>query len=338
LLNLLEPLGLLSGPDARAALAAGLALPFGHQAYTLARLITPAGDAIIRATELPASWRPIADRLAAPSPSWAGLGTEPAIMGVINVTPDSFSDGGDHFATEHAIQAGHAMLAAGAALLDIGGESTRPGARPVPPDEEQARILPVIRALAGQDAIISVDTRNAATMEAALDAGARIINDVSALTHDPAAAPLLARRGAPVILMHMRGTPATMNEHAAYDNLAVDVLRELAARLEAACAAGISAANIALDPGIGFAKVGAQNHELLRRLPLLCNLGCPLVVGVSRKRFIGAISNATIAKTRTPGSLSAAVFALSRGASVLRVHDVAETIQALRVWQALATD
>ena len=256
-------------------------------------------------------------------------------MGVINVTPDSFSDGGERMVAEVAIAAGRAMVEAGAALLDVGGESTRPGAAPLNPAQEQDRILPVIGALAAEGAVISVDTRNAATMLAALAAGARIVNDVSALTHDPASAALLARGDAPVVLMHMRGTPASMGEHATYQDLALEVLRELEQRLAAACAAGIDRRRIALDPGIGFAKLGARNHEMLRRLPLLLNLGCPLVVGVSRKRFIGRLTGASDAKSRGPGSMSAALFALARGASVLRVHDVAETVQAVRVWQAL---
>jgi dihydropteroate synthase len=256
-------------------------------------------------------------------------------MGVLNVTPDSFSDGGVYPDTDAAIQAGFAMAAAGADIIDIGGESTRPGAAPIPQDEERARVVPVIRALAAQGLRISIDTRNATTMAAALDAGATIVNDVTALTHDPEAASLVAARGCPVILMHMRGTPATMNAEARYTNVAVEVVSELAARIAAAEAAGISRAQIAIDPGIGFAKLAPHSVELLRRLRELTVLGCPMVVGVSRKSFLGRIGNESDPRRRLPASLAAALFALDHGASILRVHDVAETVQAVRVWQAL---
>jgi dihydropteroate synthase len=229
------------------------------------------------------------------------------------------------------------MVASGADILDIGGESTRPGSAPTPQPEEAARILPVIRALAAGGPPISVDTRNAATMAAALDAGASIVNDVSALRHDPATAPLLAARGCPVVLMHMRGEPATMTEHAHYRDVALEVTLELAERIAAAERAGIDRARIAIDPGIGFAKTGTQNHELLRRLPLLLNLGCPILVGLSRKRFLSRIiAGEPPPKQRGPGSLAGALFALARGAAILRVHDVHETVQAVRVWQGLS--
>jgi len=257
-------------------------------------------------------------------------------MGVLNVTPDSFSDGGRHLDPAAAIEAGRAMLAAGADIIDIGGESTRPGSAPTPPDIERHRILPVIRALAGSGALVSIDTRNAATMQAALDAGAAIINDISGLAFDPDAARVVARAGCAVVLMHMRGTPATMGSLARYDDVVADVADELAARLAVARAAGIAADRIALDPGIGFAKAGEQNLRMLRGLPALARLGRPLLVGVSRKRFIGALSGVDTAADRLAGSLAAGLFAVSRGAAILRVHDVAETVQALHVWQALA--
>ncbi len=254
-------------------------------------------------------------------------------MGVLNVTPDSFSDGGDHLDPQAAIAAGLRMVAGGAGILDIGGESTRPGSTGTPPAEEQARILPVIAGLRDAGVPISVDTRNASTMEAALDAGASIINDVSALRHDPASAPLVAARRCPVILMHMRGTPATMNTLAQYGDVGQDVAAELAASLRDAA---IDPGQVAFDPGIGFAKTAEQNLALLRDLGPLRALGRPLVVGVSRKRFIGAVAQSGAPKERLGGSLAAALFALSQGARVLRVHDVAETVQAVRVWQALA--
>lgn len=257
-------------------------------------------------------------------------------MGVLNVTPDSFSDGGDAVLAARAIEAGRRMIAEGAGILDIGGESTRPGAVPVSPDEEQRRVLPVIAALAGRGVPLSVDTRNAGTMAAALDAGATIINDVSALSHDPAAAALVARHSCPLILMHMRGTPATMMSHAAYDDVVAEVLAELAARIGVAEAAGVARSQIAIDPGLGFAKTAEHNITLLQRLPILLGLGCRVVVGASRKRFIGLLSGVEDAKQRMAGSVAAGLYALSQGATVLRVHDVAETVQAVRVWQRLA--
>lgn len=271
-----------------------------------------------------------------PIPHWAGLPlTAPLVMGILNVTPDSFSDGGAHPDPAAAIAHGLAMRASGAAIIDIGGESTRPGATPVPPNIEAARIIPIIRALAEAGVVVSVDTRNAPTMAAALDAGAAIINDVSALRHDERSAKLLAERGGPVILMHMRGTPATMNCQAHYADLLTEVIDELAARRDAAIAAGIAPAAIALDPGFGFAKIAHQNITLLRGLDRLCALGHPILVGVSRKRFIGDIAQVPEPAARDPASLAAALFAARHGAAILRVHDVAGTVQALRVSQAL---
>ena len=257
-------------------------------------------------------------------------------MGVLNVTPDSFSDGGVNLEPEAAIRTGIAMAEAGADILDVGGESTRPGAQPVSPETEQARVLPVVRALAGLGVLVSIDTRHAATMAAALDAGAAIVNDVTALAHDPAAPGLIAARGCPVVLMHMRGDFATMYAQAVYGDVAREVRDELAARIAACEAAGIGRARIAVDPGIGFAKTAEQSVAMLRGLEVLRGLGCPIVVGVSRKSFIGALAGEQEARRRLPGSLAAGLFAMSRGAAILRVHDVRETVQALRVWRSLA--
>jgi dihydropteroate synthase len=262
-------------------------------------------------------------------PQGAGL-TPIRLMGVLNVTPDSFSDGGRH---ADPVAAGMEMAAQGADIIDVGGESTRPGASPVPPEEEQRRVLPVVSALAGAGLCVSVDTRNAGTMAAALDAGAAIVNDVSALQHDPGAAPVLARGTCTVILMHMRGTPQTMMQHAAYADVALEVRTELAQRIAYAEAAGIARARLVLDPGLGFAKTAEQSLELLRRLPELGTLGLPIVVGASRKAFIGAAGGEAV---RVAGSIAAALFAVDRGAAILRVHDVPETRQALRVWQTLS--
>ena len=333
---LVEPLGLLLAHHARHAVAAGVALPLagGAGAFTLARRLEPASESA-PATQAPEAWQAALHRLGAPSPSWAGFPSGPVVMGILNATPDSFSDGGDHPDPARATDAGLAMAAAGADAVDVGGESTRPGARPVPPEVERARVLPVVRALARAGLRVSVDTRNASTMAAVLDAGASIINDVSGLLHDPAAAALLARRDCPVVLMHSRGTPETMAALATYGDVAAEVTRELEARLLAAVQAGIAPDRIALDPGFGFAKTAAQSVELLRRLPVLLQLGRPLLVGASRKGFVGVLSGEDDAARRGPGSVAAALAAVRRGAAVLRVHDVRETVQALRVWQGL---
>jgi len=255
-------------------------------------------------------------------------------MGVLNVTPDSFSDGGRYPTPEHAIAAGCAMVAEGADIIDIGGESTRPGAAPVSPFDEQSRILPVIRALS-RETRISVDTRNGATMRAALDLGATIINDVSALRHDPDAAGILAANDCAVILMHMRGTPQTMMAMKHYENVPADVTSELAERVAWAESVGIARHRLMLDPGIGFAKGLSENLAMLRGLSVLAALGHPLVVGVSRKRFLGTLAAEDDPSALGAASLAAGLFAASQGAAILRVHDVAATVQALRVWRAL---
>jgi dihydropteroate synthase len=257
----------------------------------------------------------------------------PLLMGILNITPDSFSDGGAH---GDPVAAGFRMLEAGADIIDIGGESTRPGAAPVTPAEEQARILPTVEKLAREGARVSVDTRNAGTMRAALDAGAAIINDVTALAHDPEAAALLARHECGVVLTHMRGTPQTMMQHATYTDLLAELCEELGQAVARAEAAGIARARITLDPGLGFAKAGAQNVAVLRGLPALAALGLPILVGASRKKFIGQYGGENDPARRGPGSIAAALFAVQRGAAILRVHDVAETRQALNVWLALA--
>ncbi len=267
---------------------------------------------------------------------WAGLTLDrPRIMGVLNVTPDSFSDGGDLASEGAAIAAGLSMAADGADIVDVGGESTRPGAAVVPPDIEQQRVIPVIQALSRQGVCVSADTRNASTMAAALDAGATIVNDVSGLGYDPHAAALVAQRGCPVVLMHMRGTPDTMRDRAIYADVAEEVAAELRECLARAEQAGIRREAVVLDPGIGFAKNAEQSVAILRALPILAALGCPLLVGVSRKSFIGSVGRQPDARQRLPGSLAAGLFALSHGAAILRVHDVPETIQAIRVWTAL---
>ena len=331
--SLLEPLGLLWGRDAAAAQAAGTGLPLagGPGVFTLVHY----QGRLLPAPEAARVWPGAVAGLIAPAADWAGLGRGPVIFGILNVTPDSFSDGGSHPAADSAIAAGLQMLADGADVLDIGGESTRPGADLVPPALEQARILPVIRALARAGAVISADTRNAETMARALEAGARIINDVSALRHDEGAMAVVAGAGCPVLLMHMRGTPASMKSLAVYDDVAAEVVAELAERMAAAEAAGIQRHRIAVDPGFGFAKTAAQNLELLQRLPGLLTLGRPVLAGISRKATIGMLTGEAEAGRRDPGSNAAALFALSRGARLLRVHDVRGTRQAVSVWNGL---
>ena len=264
--------------------------------------------------------------------SWAKYDMPPAIMGILNATPDSFASGG----AAATIAQGQAMIAQGATILDIGGESTRPGAQPVPPCEEQARVLPLIKALAGQGADISIDTRNATTMQAALDAGATMVNDVTALSHDPEAAGIVARYACRVVLMHMRGTPQTMTGLARYTDVVAEVKAELSARIDAALQAGIRRDSIIIDPGIGFAKSAEQNVQLLRRLAEFAAFDLPILVGVSRKSFIGVYGGQADPLQRVSGSIAAALFAVTQGANILRVHDVAETRQALNVWQTLS--
>ncbi len=257
-------------------------------------------------------------------------------MGILNVTPDSFSDGSVFSDPAVAISAGLQMMREGADVIDVGGESTRPGAQPVPEQAEQARVLPVVAALARAGATVSIDTRHASTMARALDAGARIVNDVTALTHDPRAMPLVARRGCPVVLMHMRGTPTTMAGFAHYEDVAAEVASELSDRVAAAEAAGVSRARIAVDPGFGFAKTAEQDVALMRQLPALARLGCPILVGISRKRTVRSLAEEDDPMRCGSGSVAAALFAVTRGASILRVHDVAATRQAVAVWRGLA--
>ena len=251
------------------------------------------------------------------------------VMGIVNVTPDSFSDGGSYLEADAAIAHGRDLLAAGADLLDIGGESTRPGAAAVGAAEEIARVAPVIEALAGDGASVSVDTSKAVVAEAALSAGAGIVNDVTALA-DPEMASVCAARGPGLILMHMKGTPRTMQDNPVYGDVVVEVREFLAERMRSAIDAGIDEGGIWLDPGIGFGKTVEHNLELIARLGELADLGRPIVIGASRKNFIGAITGREVGD-RLGGSIATNVLGLVHGADVLRVHDVAETIQAVRV-------
>ena len=267
---------------------------------------------------------------------FAGVSLDaPAIMGIINVTPDSFSDGGEAFGLAAALSRAESLAAAGAAILDVGGESTRPGADPVPVEEELHRVVPVVSALARAGHVVSVDTRRAAVMDAALDAGAAIVNDVTALTGDAESLPLVAARGAAVVLMHMAGNPRTMQIDPRYDDAPQAVCGYLAERVAACVAAGIPRERIAVDPGIGFGKTVEHNLDILADLGRLRDLGCAVLLGVSRKSFIGAVDGETEPRRRVAGSLAAALAGVARGVDILRVHDVAETRQALAVWRAI---
>jgi dihydropteroate synthase len=277
-------------------------------------------------------------RLTAPRPPVAGLALDrPRIMAVVNVTPDSFSDGGRHLGVDQAIAGALTMVEAGADLLDVGGESTRPGSEPVPEEEELARVIPVVQGLraAGIATPISIDTRKAGVARAALAAGATLFNDVSALGWDPASARVAVEAGCAVCLMHARGDPKTMQVAPRYEDVLLDVCDFLEARVAAAEAAGIPRARILVDPGIGFGKTVAHNLALMRGLSMLHGLGCGVLLGASRKRFIGTLAGVDVAAARAPGSIAVALEALRQGAQVIRVHDVAETRQAVDLWAAL---
>lgn len=258
----------------------------------------------------------------------------PKLMGVVNVTPDSFSDGGLFLDAGAAIAHGEELAEQGAEILDVGGESTRPGAEPVSAEKERARIEPVVRALATSGHTVSIDTSKLSVAEAALDAGAQIVNDVTALRGDPDVGPLCAERGAGLVLMHMQGDPRTMQEAPAYADVVDDVKAFLAQRLEAAVGAGVDEERVWLDPGIGFGKTLEHNLELLRRLGEMRELGRPLVVGTSRKSFIGKLDGSPV-EERLGGTIASSVLAAADGAAVLRVHDVAEMREALKVAGAI---
>jgi len=260
---------------------------------------------------------------------------QPQVMGIVNATPDSFSDGGQFVDAASAAAAGADMAAEGAAIIDVGGESTRPGAKPVWDGDEIERIVPVIRQLAVGGAAVSADTRKPDVMAAVLEAGARMINDVSALTYDDRSTGVIAAAGIPTVLMHHKGAPETMQEDPRYEDVLVEVYLWLEERVAAAEAAGIARKKILVDPGFGFGKSVAHNLELMNGLALFHSLGCPIVVGASRKRTIGALSGEALADRRLGGSLAFALKAVDQGAQIVRVHDVFETVQALRVWRGL---
>ncbi|QHQ34293.1 dihydropteroate synthase [Algicella marina] len=324
---------LLQAERHRSAGAIGLAR--GPLWFDTVEVLTRGAEpARMSASELPED---VLGRLVAPRSPIAGLDwSRPRIMGILNATPDSFSDGGRHQGNA-GIAHGLAMHVAGADIVDIGGESTRPGAAMVSEEEELDRVLPLIVALRREapELPISVDTRKANVAAATLAAGADLFNDVSALTYDAASAGIAANADKPVCLMHAQGDPATMQKDPHYDDVLLDVFDFLADRVAAAEASGIMRSQIMVDPGIGFGKTAEHNLALLRGLSLFHTLGCPILLGASRKRFIGTIGRAEDADARAPGSIAVALEGVRQGVQMLRVHDVAETVQAVRLWQAL---
>jgi dihydropteroate synthase len=341
----LQPTGFVWGEPARQAIEAGAALPLAgsraaflavqviegepgaaKRSHSSARDLKASGDAAIQA---------LIERIGAPRPALGPITFDRTrLMGIVNVTPDSFSDGGDFLDVERAAQHAQRMVAEGAELVDIGGESTRPGSMEVPLDEERRRILPVLDRLEDLKAAISVDTRKAAMMRDAIEVGADLINDVSALSYDPESLGVAALLGCPVVLMHSRGDPRTMQDNPYYDDVLLEVYDYLEGRIAAAVAAGIQRGMLIVDPGIGFGKTLDHNLALLGGLALFHGLGVPILLGASRKRIIGSITGKRDPKERLPGSLAVALAGAAQGVQILRVHDVDETRQALDVWRA----
>lgn len=340
----LRPAGLVAGTLARDLIESGLALPLagGPIAFTAAALIERGSGTDLRgAADLAASEEralvAALDRITRARPPVGGLAMDrPRLMGIVNVTPDSFSDGGLYDTTEAAVAHAAGLVQMGAEILDIGGESTRPGAEPLSCQSEIERVLPVIEALRGIPAKLSVDTRKADVMRSAAGAGAQIINDISALSHEPGNLAAAAESGLAVMLMHAQGDPRTMQDNPVYDDVLLDVFDYLEQRIQAAEAAGIDRGRIVADPGIGFGKTFEHNLALLEGFSLFHGLGVALMVGASRKRFIGVLSGEDDPRRRDPGSHAAALAAAAQGAQILRVHDVAGTRQAVAVWSAIA--
>jgi dihydropteroate synthase len=351
----LLPCGLVWGEQAAAAIISGNGWPLadGWAAFTALGVATrrrgEGADLAVASFAEVVDWaegedpllaRLVAEtihRMGAKRKPWGGLSLDaPRIMGIVNVTPDSFSDGGEAFGTEPAIARGLALAEAGAHIIDVGGESTRPGADPVSPEEEARRVLPVVRALAEKGLCVSIDTRHALVMGAAVEAGARIINDVTALLGDPDSLGVAVKSGADLCLMHMQGDdPRTMQAAPVYDCAPLDVFDHLAERVEACAAAGMAPERICLDPGIGFGKTAEHCAQILGSLSVLHGLGLPLLLGVSRKSFVARLSRGEAAKERLPGTLAANLAGLDAGFQVLRVHDVPETVQAVSIWKAM---
>ncbi|MDH3581063.1 MAG: dihydropteroate synthase [Hyphomicrobiales bacterium] len=341
----LRPTGLLHGQTARVATAHGKAgwLAGGPLAFSLCEVIEGepgrAKRRIAAYGELAAAReRAITvalERITHARDPLAGLSLDrPRIMGVVNVTPDSFSDGGLHNTTEAAIAHGAALAAQGADILDIGGESTRPGSDAIDAAREATRILPVIEGLQGVGAVISADSRKSDVMRRAAETGAHILNDVSALTFDEESLSVAVACGLPVVLMHAQGDPKTMQDSPAYEDVVLEVFDFLEMRIGMCEAAGLSRARIIVDPGIGFGKTLEHNLALLEAISLFHSLGTAILVGVSRKRFIGTLTGEDEPRKRLAGSLAAGLAAVAQGVQILRVHDVRETVNAVAVWRA----
>ena len=288
---------------------------------------------LIHASEVPDD---VAKAISSPRAAIAGLAMEwPRLMGILNVTPDSFSDGGQYDSQAAAIGHARDMIKNGADIIDIGGESTRPGADFVPADLEIERTIPVIQNIRRESAVpVSIDTQKGKVARAALSVGASMVNDVSALNYDAKLSEIIADAGVPVCLMHAQGDPKTMQDRPEYEDVLLDVYEYLAARIEAAVSAGIARASIIIDPGIGFGKTPAHNLTLLRGLSLFHSLGCVIILGASRKRFIGVLGNEPEAHNRTFGSIAVALAGIAQGVQITRVHDIAQTRQALTLWAA----
>lgn len=342
----LRPTGLLYGQDAAAAVASGAAgrLAGGAIAYAACEIVEGRLPRVRRhvlsypalAATNEGAIKDLRERIEARRTMPFGWeSARPMIMGIVNVTPDSFSDDGIFSDAREAVSHGRTLLAAGANILDVGGESTRPGAEPVPLDEESRRVMPVIEGLVANGAAVSVDTRKAQVMQMAADAGAGMINDITALTYDGDSLPVAAKSRLPVVLMHAAGDPRTMQNDPCYDDVVADIYDYLAARIADCEAAGIAREKLIADPGIGFGKTVQHNLDLLRRFSVFHGLGVPLLIGVSRKGFIGAVSGESDARLRIPGSIAAALTTVAQGVHAIRVHDVAQTAQAISVWDAL---
>ncbi len=343
----LEPIGLLYGAVAREAVTAGGALPLaGSTTIAFGAVRLWEGEpgnvkyAVVRTTTIQAidelRVKELLDKITAPRPAIAGISLEtPRVMGIVNVTPDSFSDSGEHFDAEAAIRRARTLASEGADFVDIGGESTRPGSEPVAVEEELRRILPVLRGLAGLGVPVSIDTRKPAIMREAANAGAAIINDVSALTFDSTSLGTAAELMKPAVLMHAKGAPKTMQDDPIYEDVVIEVYDYLEGRIGAAEAAGLPRAGIIADPGIGFGKTLTHNLALLRSMSVFHGLGTPLLLGTSRKGFIQKITGEKDPSERVAASIATALDAISQGVQIVRVHDVGPTCQAIAAWRAV---
>lgn len=330
-----RPLGLCYGSDAEQLIAQRRAGRLGGSStigFTLVERITRDSKSVSREI---VPYTDAFQAIEAPRGEFAGLALDtPTIMGIVNVTPDSFSDGGQHGTAETGALHGLALAAQGAQILDIGGESTRPGSDAVSVEEELSRVIPAVKRLSDAGHVVSVDTRKPFVMREAVKAGAAIINDVSALQHDPESLRAVAELRVPVVLMHAQGDPRTMQLNPRYDDVALDVYDQLEQRILACVQAGIPRSRIAIDPGIGFGKTFRHNVEILNQITLFHGLGVVVLIGLSRKGFVGALTGEKNAGNRVHGSVGGAVQAALNGVHVLRVHDVKATVEALAVARA----